>query len=90
MLFMGSLPSNHRLARLAQSVERETLMYSRSNQLDYSVSQGCGFDPHVGLPFCVFLLIQYTTVTARARRTLLFFFFVRSRRQGCLCHLGLG
>jgi hypothetical protein len=44
-------------AWLAQSVERETLKYSRSNQLDYTASQGCGFDPHVGLSsFCVFAL----------------------------------
>src|SRR6478609_4921299 len=35
------LPSNKSHARLAQSVERETLTSTRS--------QGCGFDPRIGL-----------------------------------------
>ena len=46
------------LARLAQSVERETLIHLR-------LSQGCGFDPHVGLnsrssiglSFCLFFFL---------------------------------
>jgi hypothetical protein len=43
----------HQIARLAQSVERETLsIHGLKNRLD-PASQGCGFDPHVGLLFAL-------------------------------------
>jgi hypothetical protein len=44
-------------ARLAQSVERETLSFHVLIRLDW-LSQGCGFDPHVGLSFCSRLVLS--------------------------------
>jgi hypothetical protein len=45
-------------ARLAQSVERETLSFHVLIRLDW-LSQGCGFDPHVGLSFCSRLVLSW-------------------------------
>ena len=45
---MHSLSSKKQQARLAQSVERETLSFHVLTRHDW-LSQGCGFDPHVGL-----------------------------------------
>ncbi len=40
---------NNQVARLAQSVERETLEETPGISSGVKSSQGCGFDPHVGL-----------------------------------------
>jgi hypothetical protein len=52
-------PSSTTPAWLAQSVERETLMCPPSYKtIDPSASQGCGFDPRIGL--CFFLLFWFS------------------------------
>lgn len=55
LLYFVRLPSINSIARLAQSVERETLSFHVLTRLDW-LSQGCGFDPHVGLIVFVLLL----------------------------------
>jgi hypothetical protein len=47
-------------AWLAQSVERETLMCPPSYKtIDPSASQGCGFDPRIGLCFFLSFLLSF-------------------------------